>query len=65
MKIICKGDYDITVQTSCDAIAIWQEAVISRFPQHRDLVSVSDAEQAKALIAAIKDNAERLGWKVE
>ncbi len=60
MKIICKGDYDITVQMSCDAIAIWQDG-----GRHRDLISVSDAEQAEALIAAIKDNAERLGWKVE
>ncbi len=64
MKIICKGQIDITVQISCDAIAIWQQAVIS-CDGDRDLVSVSDAEQAKALIAAIKDNAERLGWKVE
>ncbi len=60
MKIICKGDYDITVQMSCDAIAIWQDR-----GRLLDLVSVSDAEQAKALIAAIKDNAERMGWKVE
>ena len=54
MKIACKGDYEITVQMSCEAIAIRQES---------DLVSVSDAEQAKALIAAIKDNAARLGWE--
>ena len=61
MKIACKGDYEITVQMSCDAIAIWQDG--GRAGVLRDLVSVSDAEQAKALIAAIKDNAARLGWE--
>lgn len=60
MKIACKGEYEITVQMSCDAIAIWQE---SDHLSVRDLVSVSDSEQAKALIAAIKDNAARLGWE--
>ncbi len=61
MKIICKGEYDVEVGANySQRLTIRQEN--PRGPSYTDLVVIDSAEQAKALIAAIKDNAKRLGW---